>query len=162
MTLYMKQQVFSWADRFTIKDELGNDRYFVEGELFSWGHKLHVFDANDREVAFIKQELFVFLPEFEVYVDGALAVTVKKEFAFFAQKYSLEGTDWTVDGDLWQHNYEITGPEGSVASINKAYFTWGDSYRIDMSDEANELLVLATVLAIDCVVQDSSSNGGVS
>ena len=35
MTLYMKQQVFSWSDKFTIKDELGNDRYSVEGELFS-------------------------------------------------------------------------------------------------------------------------------
>ena len=158
MILYMKQQVFSWSDRFTIKDEFGNDRYFVEGELFSWGHKLHVFDANNREVAFIKQELFVFLPQFEVYVDGALAVTVKKEFTFFAQKYSLEGTDWTVDGDLWQHRYEITAPGRSVASITKAYFTWGDSYAIDISDEENELLVLATVLAIDCVVEDQSRN----
>lgn len=158
MTLYMKQQVFSWSDRFTIKDEFGNDRYFVEGELFSWGHKLHVFDAYNREVAFIKQELFVFLPEFEVYVGESLAVRVKKELSFFTPRYSLEGTDWTVDGDLWQHNYEISAPEGSVASINKAYFTWGDSYRIDISGEADELLVLATVLAIDCVAEDSSRN----
>ncbi len=52
-----------------------------------------MIDANNREVAFIKQEIFVFLPQFEVYVNGMHAVT---------------------------------GPAGSVASISKALFTWGD------------------------------------
>lgn len=158
MTLYMKQQVFSWSDKFTIKDELGNDRYFVEGELFSWGHKLHVYDKDHREVAFIKQELFTFLPLFEVYINGTMAVAVKKEFTIFEPKYNIEGMDWTVDGDFWQHSYEITGPVGSVASITKAYFTWGDSYQIDIVGAANEVLVLATVLAIDCVIADSSNH----
>ena len=32
MKLYMKQKVFSWADRFTIKDEYGADKYYVEGQ----------------------------------------------------------------------------------------------------------------------------------
>jgi len=158
MTLYMKQKIFSWSDRFTIKDELGNDRYYVEGELFTWGHKLHVFNMDNQEAAFIKQELFTWLPKFEVYLNGSLAVEVKKEFTFFTQKYTLEGTGWTVDGDLWAHNYEITGPTGSVASITKAYFTWGDSYRIDIAGGVDEVLVLATVLAIDCVSEDRSSS----
>jgi uncharacterized protein YxjI len=47
MKLYIKQKVFSWADRFTVKDENGADRYFVEGEMFSWGKKLHVYDMDD-------------------------------------------------------------------------------------------------------------------
>lgn len=158
MTFYMKQKIFSWSDRFTIKDELGNDRYYVEGELFSWGHKLHVFDMNNQEVAFIKEELFTFLPRFEVYIDGNFAVEVKKEFTFFVQKYTLEGMDWTVDGNFWEHRYEISAPQGSVASITKAFFTWGDSYQIDITGGADEVMVLATVLAIDCVIADSSDN----
>ena len=117
-----------------------------------------MIDANNREVAFIKQEIFVFLPQFEVYVNGMHAVTVKKELTFFTPKYKLVGTDWSVDGDFWQHRYEITGPAGSVASISKALFTWGDSYEINISSDTDELLVLATVLAIDCVVADKSRN----
>lgn len=35
--LYIKEKVFSWGDKFTVKDELGNDKYIVEGEVFSWG-----------------------------------------------------------------------------------------------------------------------------
>lgn len=158
MTLYMKQKVFSWSDRYTIKDELDRDRYYVEGEIFSWGHKLHVFTADQKEIAFIKQEIFTWLPKFEVYIGDRLAVEVKKELTFFTPKYTLEGTDWTVDGDFWQHSYEIAGPTGSVASITKAYFTWGDSYRIDIAGGADDVLVLATVLAIDCVIADRSSH----
>ncbi len=48
------------------------------------------------------------MPQFEVYVNGMHAVTVKKELTFFMPKYTLEGTDWSVDGDFWQHRYEIT------------------------------------------------------
>ena len=44
MKLYIKQKVFSWGDKFTVKDVNGEDRYFVEGEIFSWGKKLHVYD----------------------------------------------------------------------------------------------------------------------
>ena len=45
MKLYIKQKVFSWGDKFTVKDVNGEDRYFVEGEIFSWGKKLHGDDG---------------------------------------------------------------------------------------------------------------------
>ena len=32
MRLYIKQKIFSLGERFSVKDEFGNDRYFVEGE----------------------------------------------------------------------------------------------------------------------------------
>ncbi len=37
MKLYIRQKVFSWVDQFTVKDELEEDKYFVNGEFFSWG-----------------------------------------------------------------------------------------------------------------------------
>ena len=37
MKLYIKQKVFSWVDRFTVFDETGADKFYVEGEFFSWG-----------------------------------------------------------------------------------------------------------------------------
>ena len=30
MKLYIKQKVFSWGDKFTVKDETGRDKYFVQ------------------------------------------------------------------------------------------------------------------------------------
>lgn len=35
MKLYIKQKVFSIGAKFSVKDEAGNDRYFVEGGNFN-------------------------------------------------------------------------------------------------------------------------------
>lgn len=157
MKLYIKQKVFSWGDKFTIKDANGFDRYYVEGEVFSWGHKLHVYNTENTEVAFISQKIFTFLPKFEVYINDILAVEVIKEFSFFTPKYTLSGTNWTVEGDFFSHSYTISDGGVPIASITKAWFTWGDSYELDIADGVDEKLMVATVLAIDCVLEDQQS-----
>lgn len=158
MKLYIKQKVFSWGDKFSIKDFDGFDKYYVEGEVFSWGHKLHVYNSGNSEVAFVKQKLMSWLPKFEVYINEALAVEVVKEFTFFKPKYTLQGTNWTVDGDFWSHNYVIYDGANAIAFIDKVWFSWGDSYELDIAEGVDEVLVVATVLAIDCVMQDDSSS----
>lgn len=89
MKLYIKQKVFSWGDKFTVKDVNGEDRYFVEGEIFSWGKKLHVYDMCGNEVAFIQQKLFSFLPRYFVYVGDAQVAEIVKEFTFFFRNIAL-------------------------------------------------------------------------
>ena len=66
MKLYIKQKVFSWGDKFTVKDEAGRDCYYVEGEIFTFGRKLHVYDMRGREVAFIKQEVWSWMPRYYI------------------------------------------------------------------------------------------------
>ena len=61
MKLYMKQKVFSWADKFYIRDESGQYRYYIEGEIFTFGKKLHLYDQNGMERAFIWQKILSFL-----------------------------------------------------------------------------------------------------
>jgi uncharacterized protein YxjI len=158
MKLYIKQKVFSWADKFSIKDSDGVDRYYVEGELFTWGHKLHMFSPDGHEVAFVKQKLMTWMPKFEVYLNDVLSVEVVKEFAFLTPKYILRGVDWTVNGDFLSHNYTITNEDQEIASISKAWLSWGDSYELIISDSVNEVLAVATVLAIDCVLEAQNSN----
>ena len=69
MRLCIKQKVFSWTDKFTVKDDQGQDKYYVEGEFLSWGKKLHVYDMNGSEVAFIKQKVWSFLPRYFVFIN---------------------------------------------------------------------------------------------
>ena len=79
MKLYIKEKVFSWGDKFYVKDALGNDRYVVEGEVFTLGKKLHVYDRLNREVAFIRQKLWTFLPRYMVSVEGTDVAEIVKE-----------------------------------------------------------------------------------
>ena len=152
MKLYIKQKVFSWGAKFTVKDETGNDRYFVQGEVFSWGRKLHVTDTDGKEVAFIQQKVFSFLPRYFVFVDGEEVAEIVKEFSFLRPKYSIEGLGWEINGDFWSHNYMITRNETPIVTIRKEWMTWGDSYELDISDPRDETVALAVVLTIDCVM----------
>lgn len=70
MKLYIKQKVFSIGAKFSVKDEAGNDKYFVEGEILTLGRKLHIYDINNNEVAFVRQKLLTFMPKFTVEVGG--------------------------------------------------------------------------------------------
>ena len=152
LKLYIKQKVFSWKDRFTVWDEYGNDRYYVEGELFSWGKKLHITDVQGNEVAFIRQKVFSFLPRYFVAVNDVDVAEIVKEFTFFKPKYRIEGMNWDVDGDFWNHNYTVCRAGIPVVSIQKEWMTWGDSYELDIANPADEIPALAVVLAIDCVM----------
>ncbi len=156
MKLYMKQKVFSWADKFTVKDEAGNDRYIIKGELFSWGKKLHVFDLRGEEVAFIQQKVFSFLPRFYVHVAGRQVAEIIKEFTFFRPKYRIDGLGWTIDGDFFAHDYTITAGGRPIVSICKEWLTWGDCYALDIQDARDEIIALAVVLTIDCVMAQGS------
>ena len=157
MKLYIKQKVFSWGDRFTVKDAEGNDRYFVEGEVFSWGKKLHVYDRFDNEVAFIQQKTFSFLPTYYVYVNGRQAAEIVKEFSFFKPYYSIHGPGWEAAGKFLFHDYEITQGEFPIASIQKEWMTWGDCYELDIANPDHAVLALAVVLTIDCVIDQSNN-----
>ena len=163
MKLYMKEKVFSWGDRFTVKDIYGNDRYTVQGQVFSLGKKLHVCDSDGREVAFIKQELLSFLPKFSVFCNGQLVAEIRKEFTLLKPRYSISGLGWVINGNFWEHDYEVTHGTETIVRIRKEWMTWGDTYELDIADPEDELLALAVVLTIDCVNEaNSSANASLS
>ena len=153
MKLYIKERIFTWGDKFTVKDEAGNDKYIVEGEVFSWGKKLHVYDMQGCEAAFIKQEMFRFLPTYSVYQRGEYVGEIRKEFSFLFPRYSIDGLGWEIEGSFMAHDYQITKGERSIVTISKEWMTWGDSYELDIADPADEIVALAVVLTIDCVIE---------
>lgn len=152
MKLYMKQKVFSFKDKFYIKDENGEDKYYIEGELFSIGKKLHIYDMQNNELAFVHQKVLSFMPRFFVYVNGTQVAEIVKKISLFKPKYIIDGLGWEINGDFFSHDYTITENGRDIVSIHKAWMSWGDTFELDIVDGSNEVLTLAVVLAIDCVM----------
>lgn len=152
MKLYIKQKVFSWGDKFTVKDAYGQDRYYVEGEVFTFGKKLHVYDLSGREVAFIKQEVWSWMPKYYVFCGDRQVAQIKREFTFFFPQYTIAGLGWEINGRFLEHDYEITRNGYPIVTISKEWMTWGDSYELMIADPNDEIMALAVVLTIDCVM----------
>ena len=152
MKRYVKQKVFSFRDSFTVKDEEGVDLYTVVGDFFSFPKALHIYDTAGAEVLKISRRLLTFLPRYQVFRGDVLTVEIAKEFSFFTPKYYIDGAPFTIEGDFLAHNYEVLRDGTPVASIGKEWFTWGDSYVIDMEPTEDELMMLSILIVIDCIL----------
>mgnify|MGYP001118680410 FL=1 len=55
------------------------------------------------------------------------------------------------------HEYEITQSGWTIVSISKEWMTWGDSYELNITNPSDEIIALAVVLTIDCVMEAAAS-----
>ena len=150
MKLLFRQRAFSWFDSYDIYDENENTVYVVKGQL-SWGHCLKIYDPEEQqELGTVKEEILTWLPKFELYEGETCIGTLKKELTFFKPKYNIDFNGWHVEGDVFEWDYTITGPDGgTVAAVSKEPFRWTDTYVLDITDPKDALYVLMFVLAID-------------
>ena len=154
MKLYIKQKVFSFVDRFTIKDESGADAYLAVGEFLSLGKKLNIYDGADtgsqQPLARIEQRLMSFTTRFGIMVRGSHVTDMVRKITFFTNDYRLEGLHWHLEGDFLAHEYSLMDGRNIIMQISRKWFTWGDSYELEINDNYDPLLCLCIALAVDC------------
>lgn len=149
--LYIKQAVFSWPQHFEIRDAQGNTVYTVDSKMFSIGRKLTIASPSGAVLAKIEQEIFRFLPRYHVIIDGVTVLSMIKKFTMFRDSYIFEGSPYTLEGDFWSHNYRLLEDGRVVMNVDKRWFTWGDTYELQIYDQIDELLCVAVCIIVDCV-----------
>ena len=157
MKLLFKQRIFSWLDSYDIYNEQGERVNTVKGEL-AWGHCLKIMDQYGQNVGTVKEKVMSFLPKFELYLQDRYLGCVQKEFTFLKPKFSIDFNGWSVQGNVWEWDYEIQDQTGrAVALINKEVFSLSDTYVMEIDRPENALYVLMLVLAIDAEKCSSQS-----
>ena len=156
-TLYMKQKIFSLRGRFSIQDHQEQDVYLVEGSFMQIPKTFSISSVDGEEVAVITKKVFSLLPKFFVEVDGE-TLTIEKSFTFFKDRYTIDAADLEIDGDWWDMDFQIKRHGEVVGSVEKKWFTFGDSYEIQVFDPDVEKVLIALVVAIDCVKEDEEAS----
>ena len=160
MIYQMKQKLFSWGDDFVIKDETGQDRFFVDGKVFSLGNQLSFQDPSGTQVAYISQRLLSWGPTYEISRNGQSLARIHKElFTLFKCSFSIEddGTNHLhAEGDFTGHDYVFTRAEQPVAEVSKQWFSLSDTYGVQIAPGQDDVLILACTVVIDmCCHPDS-------
>jgi len=152
MKLYIKQKVFSFADKFVVKNEDGTDAYFAAGKFFTLGKKLNIYEGTDSAdpVARIEQRLLSFTTRFGINVRGNHVMDMVRKVTVFSNDYRLEGLPWQLDGDFLAHEYRLMDGRNTIMEISRKWFTWGDSYELNIDDNQDPLLCLSIALVVDC------------
>ena len=149
MRLLFKQRFLSWFDSYDIYDEEGRTAYTVEGKL-SWGHRLEIYGPAGDHLGTVKEEVLTLLPRFALYAGEEYLGCIRKEFALFHPRFTLDCNGWEVEGSFLEWDYAVTDPAGrTVMAASK---------ELHIARPEDALLCLMIVLAIDAA-KCSAGNG---
>ncbi len=162
MRYLMKQNFFCLGDDYAIQDETGRDAFLVDGRAISFGDKLSFQDIEGNELAFISQKLLSWGPTYQIWRGAELAAVVKKElFTFFQCSFTVDvpgPDDIEAQGDFMDHEYTFVRRGQVIAAVSKQWFTWTDTYGVDVADGQDDVLMLASAVVIDLVCHNNKKH----
>lgn len=168
MKLYITEKRFSWTDKFSIWDEKGADKYFVQGELIALGKNLHIYDRHNKEIAIIKQRVMSMTPKFDIFIGDQQVATMTRKFSLSTTKYDyvVDNLGWNIHGNIWFNDHRVNCNGSDIITIKKSQLMSGDScierlsmmiadsYEINIADGVNEVIAVAVAIIIDSVIED--------
>lgn len=155
--LYIKQKVWGVGEKFTVMDEDRHPNYYVEGSFLKLPKEFRIKNNYGRQIGTITKKVFSMLPKFYIEVSGKEPMILEKEFTLFKAKYLVVSKGIRIEGNLWDMNFSVYTCGKQVATIAKRWLSWGDAYEVTILDETMEEIVVALVVAIDCVKAEENA-----
>ena len=162
MRYLLKQKLFSFGDDFTIKDDAGNAVFQVDGKAFKILREKLVFeDMQGHELAFIRERLIALTPSYEILRDGECVAVVKKDLInLFRCGFTVDvpgPDDLEAQGSLLDHEYTFTRGSRTVATVSKKWFSFTDTYGVELEAGEDPVLILASTVIIDMICHADAS-----
>lgn len=155
MRYVLKQKFWSWGDDFRILDEQGNEAFYVDGKAFSWGDKLSFQTPQREELVFIRQKLLSWGPTYQIERGSEVIAVVKKHlFTLLRCRFTVDvpgPDDLEAAGDFLDREYTFERHGQPIAEVSKRWFSWTDTYGVDIADGEDPVLILASAVVIDMV-----------
>jgi uncharacterized protein YxjI len=149
----IRERLFRLGEDSDITDEHGRPVLKVDGKVLSLRNRLVVRDPEGREVAQVQRKLIAMRPTYEISIAGHHAAEVRKRlFTPFGDRFTVDvpgPDDLEVTGDLLDHEFTIRRGDRTVATVSKRWFSMCDTYAVDIAPGQDDLLLLASVLALD-------------
>lgn len=158
MKYYVKQKKFTLKDKFTVKDEAGNDLYQVQGKVFSMRNTISFMNMDGSTILVAEKKLWSLVATYYIASphDEHLAI-VKRKFSFRPNfSVSVGNDELAVDGSIFGHQFVIKRDGKEIVRISKKLISWGDAYEIDIDENQNKELLLFVVIVIDQVMEQAS------
>jgi uncharacterized protein YxjI len=152
----IRERLFRLGEDSDITDEAGQPVLHVDGKVLSLHSRLILRDPDGREAAQVHRKLAALRPTYEITIDGKNTAEVRKHlFTAFHERFTIDvigAGDMEITGDLLSHEFTIQRDGHTVATISKRWLTVTASYAVDVAPGEDDLLILASVLALDLAI----------
>ncbi len=153
MRYRIRERFFGLGEDSDITDEWGQPVLHVDGKVLSLRDELIIRDLNGQEVARVHRKLIALRPTYEISVGGQEAAEVRRRLLSpFRDRFDVDipgPDDLDITGSLLDHEFTIRRGDQTVATVSKQWFTMRDTYGVDIAPGEDDVLILATVLALD-------------
>lgn len=153
-TVYqLRRQLFSIGEDFWVRNALGENVYKLDGKVLTLTQTFALQDANGNELARMQAELLTLRRTMDIKRGGQVLATVRKAlFNVLGQKFTVEVAgdgELEAQGDILNHEFEITAGGQAVATVSKQWFAAEFMYGIAIAPGQDEVLLLCIAIAID-------------
>lgn len=160
MRYALQERVWTLRDEYAVEDEQGRTVWTVRGRLMAWGKQLAMSDAEGREAARIRQRMMTLWPKYEIERDGLPSAVVRKRWAWFKERFTVEvagSTVYEVEGNFLGREYRFIREGREAATVSRALFSVSGRYGVETAAGEDDLLILASVVVIDLVRESGNS-----
>jgi uncharacterized protein YxjI len=152
----IRERLFRLGEDSDITDEAGQPLLHVDGKVLSLHNRLILRDPAGRETGQVHRKLAALRPAYEITIDGKDVAEVRKHlFTPFGERFTIGvhgGDGMQIDGDLLSHEFTIKRDGQTVATISKRWLTMTASYAVQVAPGEDDVLILASVLALDLAI----------
>ena len=157
MKVYViRERIFRLGEDSDIADESGQPVLHVDGKVMSLHHRLILRDPAGHEAGQVRRKLAALRPTYEISIGGQDVAEVRKHlFTPFGERFTINvrgADDMEIDGNLLAHEFTIGRDGQTVATVSKRWLTMTASYAVEVAPGEDDLLILASVLALDLAI----------
>jgi uncharacterized protein YxjI len=163
MTRYLiRERLFRLGEDSDITDESGRLALRVDGKILR--DRVVLRDPSGQAVAEVRHKLVALRPTYRIVIGGEEAAEVRKRFFTpFGDRFVIDvpgPDDLELVGDLFGHEFTVNRGGRTVATSSKQWFSFADTYAVEVAPGEDDLLILASVLAVDLAHDREQRNRG--
>ena len=149
----LREKLLSLGDDFWIENDRGERVFKVDDKVLRARDTVVIKDADGNELLKLQKRLLRARDTMAIERGGDKVATVKKAMITpVRDRFTVDvegGGDLLVEGNILDHEYQITQGGIPVANISKRWFRVRDSYGVAVAPGQNDALVLAVTVCID-------------
>jgi uncharacterized protein YxjI len=150
----MRQKLVSIGDDYWIENDAGERVFHVDGKAMRVRDTLDLEDANGSKVCRIQTRVLHVRDSMAIEDPGGdrLALVHKALISPLRERWKVDvehGDDWSIQGNIVDHEYEIEADGRKIAEVSKKWFRARDTYGVEIAPGENAVLVLAVTVAVD-------------
>lgn len=153
MKVVIKNKFFSLGGSSSVKNEKGEDVFFVKGRFLSPTRVKWVCDKEKNKLYKVRNKWFNFFV-YKAYVyEGKTKIARVRHPIFSGSKFVVEGykDEILIDGDFFGFKCSIIRNGKAVGTISRELSVVNDTFTLE-ADEADMPFMIALVIAIDNIV----------